>query len=159
MGVPSPSCSALPRNSSLYSRMTLRHRSKSGEPGAGSTDAGWNTPVGTTLSMPPATATLVGSRRSRMKVFPARLRRIVSVRVDAQEPVAEAVLEQPRPREVAHGPVVAVVVPPLFYQRSQRAGLGMPTIDGGRRNVVPPPKLHLGEIERTPNAPLRWRKQ
>ena len=42
-------------------------------------DAGWNTPVGMTLNMPPAIATFSMPLRMRMNVSRARLRRIVSV--------------------------------------------------------------------------------
>ena len=78
-GSPSPSCSGLPRNSSLYSRIMLCHMSKSGVSWVGRIDAGWNPPVGMTLSIPPAIATFPVPLLSRRNVEPARLRRMVSV--------------------------------------------------------------------------------
>jgi len=57
-----PSWSSLPRNSSLYSRCTLRHRLKSLASPASETLDGWNTPAGMTWYMPPATATWPASR-------------------------------------------------------------------------------------------------
>ena len=82
-GVTVASCSGLPRNSSLYSRIMLHHRSKSGQSSVDRMQAGWNTPVGMTLSSPPAMATRSGFLRRSTKVAPAGLRRMVRVLIDS----------------------------------------------------------------------------